>query len=122
MAISSLGTTFTFPGFTAHYTSISVEEPQAEVVDMTSASDALGTKRMVPTGDIASPGRIRVDYIRRPDTTQPLAMVGALGINAGNAVTLTFSHASAGSFTTKAILESASNEVANGDMMRGSLS
>ena len=122
MAISSLGTTFTFPGFTAHYTSISVEEPQAEVVDMTSVRDAIGKRKMVPTGDISSPGRIRVDYIRRPTTTTPLAMVGANGINAGNAVVLTFAHATAGSFTAKAILESASNEVASGDLMRGSLS
>lgn len=122
MAISSQGTTFTFPGFTAHYTSISVEEPQAEIVDMTSFGDAVGTKKMVPTGDITSPGRIRVDYIRLAGTTAPLAMTGKTGINAGEAVTLSFSHSTASNFTTKGVLESASSEIAVGEFIRGSLS
>lgn len=121
MAISSQGTTFTFPGFTAHYTSISVEEPQAEIVDMTSFSDPVGRKKMVPTGDITSPGRIRVDYVRLAGTSAPLAMTGKNGINAGEAVTLSFAHSAASNFTTKAVLESASSEIAVGQFIRGSL-
>lgn len=121
MAISSQGTTFTFPGFTAHYTSISVEEPQAEVIDMTSVSDPVGRKRMVPTGDVTSPARIRVDYVRLAGTPAPMRMTGRNGVNAGEAVTLSFSHSTAPSFTTKAILESASSEIAIGDLMRGTL-
>ncbi len=122
MAISSQGTTFTFPGFTANYTSISVEEPQAEVVDVTGANDPVGRKRMVPTGDITSPGRIRVDYIRLAGTVAPLAMTGKIGVNAGEAVSLSFSHGTAASFTAKAVLESASTELAVGEFIRGSLS
>jgi len=121
MAISSLGTTFTFPGFTAHYTSISVEEPEAEVVDMTKAGDPLGKRRMVPTGDVTSPARIRVDYIRLANTAKPMALTGVGGVNGGQAVVLSFSHSTAGNFTTKGILQSASSEFASGDLMRGSL-
>lgn len=123
MAISSLGTTFTFPGFTAHFTAVSVEEAQAEIVDMTAVDDPAGRKRMFPTGDIASPARVRVDYIRLAGTPAALSpsLTGALGINGGNPVSLSFS-GRAGSFTTKAILESATTEAAVGDFVRGTLS
>jgi hypothetical protein len=121
MAISSLGTTFTFPGFTAHYTSISVEEPEAEVVDMTSIDTPLGQKRMVPTRDVSSPARMRVDYVRLQGTPKPMAITGAQGVNGGQAVSIVFSHATAGSFTVKGVLQSASSEFASGDLMRGSL-
>ncbi len=121
MAISSQGTTFTFPGFTAHYTSISVEEAEAEVVDMTGAVAPLGKRRMVPTGDVISPARVRVDYIRLANTATPMALTGIGGVNGGQAVLLSFSHATAGNFTAKGILQSASHEVASGDLMRGSL-
>jgi hypothetical protein len=121
MAISPQGTTFTFPGFTAHYTSISVEEPEAEVVDMTSVDTPLGQKRMVPTRDVSSPARMRVDYLRLQNTPKPMAITGAQGVNAGQTVTISFSHATAGSFTVKGVLQSASSEFASGDLMRGSL-
>lgn len=113
MAISSQGTTFTFPGFTAHYTSISVEEPQAEIVDMTDLGDAVGVRRMVGTGDITSPGRVRVDYIRQAGTPAPLTISGLSG-------SLSISHANV-SVTKKAILESATSEIAVGQFLRGTL-
>ena len=113
MAISSQGTTFTFPGLTAHYTSISVEEPQAEVVDMTSFTDPVGKKRMVGTGDIVSPGRVRVDYIRLSSTPAPLAISGLSG-------SLSISHANI-SVTKKAVLESATSEIPVGEFLRGTL-
>lgn len=113
MAISSQGTTFTFPGFTAHYTSISVEEPQAEVVDMTSFTDPVGVKRMVGTGDITSPGRVRVDYIRLAGTPAPLAISGLSG-------SLSIAHANI-SVNKKAVLESATSEISVGQFLRGTL-
>lgn len=113
MAISSQGTTFTFPGFTANYTSISVEEPQAEVVDMTTTQTPLGKKRMVYTGDIVSPGRIRVDYTRLAGTPAPLSISGLSG-------NLSISHANI-NVTKKAVLESASSEIAVGNLIRGTL-
>jgi len=122
MAISSHGTTFTFPGFTAHFTAVSVEEAQAEIVDMTAVGEALGRRRMFPTGDITSPGRVRVDYLRVAGTPAPVSpsLTGALGINGGSPVSLSFS-GPAGSFTTKAILESATTEAAVGSFVRGTL-
>lgn len=113
MAFSSQGTTFTFPGFTAVYTSVSVEEPQAEIVDMTAIDDPLGKKRMVSTGDKTAPGRVRVDYIRLAGTPSPMDISGLSG-------QLTISHANL-SVSRKAIVESASSEMAVGDFLRGSL-
>lgn len=113
MAISSQGTTFVFPGFTAHYTSISVEEPQAEIVDMTSITDPAGKRRMMPTGDVTQPGRVRVDYIRLAGTPAPLNISGATGV-------LTISHANV-TVSRKAIIESGSSEMAVGQYLRGSL-
>lgn len=113
MAISSQGTTFAFPGFTAHYTSISVEEPQAEVVDMTAIDDPVGVRRMVGTGDISSPGRVRVDYIRLAGTPAPLTISGISG-------NLSISHDNI-SVTKKAVLESATSEIAVGSFIRGTL-
>jgi hypothetical protein len=113
MAISSQGTTFTFAGFSAHFTSISVEDPQAEVVDMTSQVDPVGQRHMVGTGDITSPGRIRLDYIRLTGTPAPLEATGLSG-------NLSISHANV-SIQKLAVLESASSEMAVGDVIRGSV-
>lgn len=113
MAISSQGATFTFPGLTAHYTSISVEDPQAEVIDMTAATDPAGVKRMYYTGDITQPGRVRVDYIRTSATAAPLMLAGRTG-------QLSIQHANI-SVTKNAILESATSEIAVGQYLRGTL-
>jgi hypothetical protein len=114
MAISSQGTTFTFAGFQAHFTSISVEEPQAEIVDMTAGfTDPLRVRRMVATGDIIAPGRVRVDYIRLSNTPAPLAIAGLSG-------QLSIAHANI-SVTRQAVLESATSEMAVGEFLRGSL-
>jgi hypothetical protein len=113
MAISSQGTTFTFPGFTAHYTSISVEEPEAEVVDMTKIDDPVKTRRMVATGDVISPATVRVDYIRLSGTPAPLAISGLSG-------QLVISHPNI-SVSKKAVLQSATSEMAVGEFLRGTL-
>lgn len=119
MAISSQGTTFAFVAqsvpFTAHYTSISVEEPTAEVVDMTKIGDPVRTRRMVSTGDVTAPGRVRVDYIRLAGTESPLEISGKSG-------QLAIANSAAGiSVSKKAILESANTEIAVGQFVRGSL-
>jgi hypothetical protein len=113
MAISSQGMTFTFPGFSAHYTSISVEEPEAEVVDMTKIDDPIKTRRMVATGDVTSPATVRVDYIRLAGTLAPLTISGRSG-------QLVISHPNV-SVSKKAVLQSATSEISVGDLLRGSL-
>lgn len=114
MGISSQGVTLTFAGFTAGVTSISVESPQAEIVDMTSPSHAAGVKRMVATGGILSPGKVRVDYMRTATSHDPLTFQGTSG-------TLVIAHANLNVSKT-AIVESVSTEVSVGDLMRGSIS
>jgi len=114
MAISSQGATFTFPGFTAQYTSISVQEAEAEVVDMTAVGDPIGKRRMVGTGDITSPATVRVDYIRLSGTPAPMAISGLSG-------QLVISHANM-SASKKAVLQSATSEMAVGQFLRGTLS
>ena len=113
MAISSQGATFTFPGFTALCTSISVQEPEAEVVDMTRINDPVRTRRMVATGDVTSPATVRVDYIRLANTPAPLTISGLSG-------QLVISHPNV-SVSKKAVLQSATSEIAVGDVLRGTL-
>jgi len=52
---------FTFGGVTYTVTSVSVESPGVEIVNMTSSSDGPGKMMMVKTGDYTSPGRISVE-------------------------------------------------------------
>lgn len=113
MAVSSQGATLSFTGFTALITAVSVESPQAEIVDMTRPTDGVGVKRMVATGDILSPAKIRVDYIRQSSSPDPLTYQGTSG-------TLTFTH-SALTITKSAIVENVATEVAVGDVLRGSI-
>ena len=113
MPISSQGTTFTFPGISAVYTSIQVDEPEPEIVDMTSPSDPLGVRRMMDTGDMKSPGRVTVDYLRERASRAPLRLSGSYGV-------LTLSHPQEGSLLqVGAIVESATTEVSAGDLVRG---
>lgn len=120
MPISSQGTTFSFPGISGLFTSISVEEPEMEVVDMTTWDDAFvagrGRKRLVATGDMKSPGKITVDYLRESGSTTPLEMRGAYGN-----LLLQMPNGSGGTLTVfkKAYLESATTEIATGDVIRG---
>jgi hypothetical protein len=76
MAISSQGSTFTFKGIVFTATSVSVEAPTPEIVDMTPPSAAVGTKVLVPTGDITSTGKIEVDGIGFDDPNIYVTEVG----------------------------------------------
>lgn len=114
MSVSSQGLTFSFTGFTAGITSIAIEEAQAEIVDMTGTSDSPGVKRMIATGDILTPAKIRVDYMRQASTPSPLSIQGMSG-------TLTIAHENF-SVSETVIVESASTEISLGGVLRGSMS
>lgn len=111
MATSSQGTTFSFSGFSALITSISIEEGQGEVVDMTKIDDLVGYKRMVATGALLSPAKVTLEYLRTAGTPAPLATVGLTG-------NLSISGPSV-SITKSAILDTASHELAVSDLIRG---
>ncbi len=124
MAISSQGTTFAFQDvggtFTAKVLSISVEEATPEIVDMTQVGDPLGGRKMVATGDILSPAKVTIEYLR--DSTElaratPLSPLGA-GL-AGQVGTLTIANSAAFVVQSEAVLESAGTELAVGDAIRG---
>lgn len=107
------GATFSFG---THLTSlivtgISVETPQAEVVNMTGGTHAVGQIVMVPTGDLSS-GTVSVDYIHS-GSLNPVASVA-------KSAALTFSSAGY-SVTRTAILLSATTEARMGDIVRGNL-
>ncbi len=116
MATSAQGGTFTFSysggSVTGDIVGLSVETPQAEIIDMTGISDAKEVVLAVPTGQWSG-GSISVDYLHRAggiDTQTVVRKVGNL------------SFASAGySVTRRAILESASTEARVGELVRGTL-
>jgi len=110
--LSAQGGTFTFRGFQAAVTGLSVETPTAEVTNMTPAGARVGAIVMVPTGEWSG-GAVSVDYIRKSNTMDPQTLVRQTG-------SLTF--ASAGfSVARNVILQSASTEARVGDLVRGSL-
>ena len=122
MAISSHGTTFTFSGIlglNGSVVSISVEEAQPEIVDMTARGDSLAVRRLMVTGDITAPPKVSIDYMRSPDNlgNYPVANtpVGQYGL-------LSIGHVEGGfSLSRYACVESASTEMAVGDFIRGKL-
>jgi len=61
VAVSSQGSTFTFNGNVMTVTSVSVRAPKAEYVDMTSFDVPVGKKRLIATGDIATPASMEVE-------------------------------------------------------------
>lgn len=75
-AFTSQGCTFTFANTNWDVTSISVEAPTPEIVNMTAQNAPAATMRMVPTGDVTSPGRITVDALGEAN---PNALVGFRG-------------------------------------------
>jgi hypothetical protein len=110
------GATFTFAGsrgqIKANVTSISVNLPQAEVVDMTSPLDPLGYRVMVPTGDVSG-GSIDVEYIASANGGQADRYIGDYG-------PLTFSTPSM-QITKQVVLSGAGVDARVGDLVRGTL-
>ena len=125
MAISSHGTTFTFFSealfVNGHVTSISIEEAQPEVVDMTAIDDPLGGRRIMATGDVLSPAKVTIEFMRATadlqafspgQTTDTLEQLqGTLEISSQGL-----------SFNQPAVLDSASTDMAVGDVIRGKMS
>lgn len=110
--VTAQGATFTFNGVAATVTGLSIETPEAEIVDMTGILDSANATVLVPTG-AQSPGSITVDYIHAYGGTDPQTIVGTRG-------SLVFGSPNY-SVTRNAILKSASTEVRSGDVVRGSL-
>jgi len=109
------GATFTFVGsrgdFEGAGVGISVENPTAEIVDMTSPLDPLGHSVRVPTGEWSG-GKISLDFIATPQTGDIQSIVRGVG-------PLTFS-SQPWSVTRRCILESANTEARVGELVRGS--
>lgn len=116
MGITAQGATFTFlssiGNVSANVTRIAVELPVAEVADMTSITTPERLQILVPTGSLKG-GSVSVDYIASRVGVAPLRYVGRSG---------TLSFQSPG-YSRKAsvILESASEEAAINDVVRGSM-
>jgi len=101
---------FSFAGFSGSVTGISVETPSAEIVNMSSASDAAGAQVLVPTKGIAG-GSITVGFLS--SSSDPQGLVGVRG-------RLSFS-SSGYSVSRNVILESATVDVRLDEVIRGSL-
>lgn len=92
-------------------TSVIVESPQPEIVNMTAMSDSVQKVRMVKTGAYTSPGRISLEGF---GTDDPKDLVG----KAGDAV---FSMAGGGAISRFCIVDSARLEGKVGDVFRVSI-
>lgn len=126
MGITAQGATFTYTGtlpfggsasFSGNVVGISVESPQAEVVDMTGAipggqADPIGYSVQVPTG-AWSGGSVTIDYLKRSSGPDPQTLVRSFG-------TLTFSSANH-SVTRKVLCESSNEEARVGELVRGTI-
>lgn len=103
---------FTFNGSTYMVTSVIVESPQPEIVNMTSQADGASIMRMVKTGAYTSPGRISLEGFGKDD---PKSLVDSPG---GQAV---FSMAGGGQISRYCIIDSARVEGKVGDVFRVSI-
>lgn len=121
MGITAQGATFTYTGtlpfggsasFSGNVVGISVESPQAEVVDMTSIDEPAGYSVQVPTGAWTG-GSVTIDYLKRNGGPDPAALVRSYG-------TLTFSSPSH-SVTKTVLCESANEEARVGELVRGTI-
>lgn len=104
--------TFTFRGVAATVTSVQVEMPVAEIVDMTPITAPVGYTYQAATGDIRG-GSITVDFLFAVGGTDPQSVVGTNGM-------LVFT-SSAYSVSRRAILESASVSARTGELVSGQL-
>jgi len=101
---------FSFANTRATVTSVQVETPVAEIVDMTSVTDAAGYSYQAATGDIRG-GSVTVDFIDLP--VDPQTLVGRNDL-------LIFT-SSAYNVTRRVILESASISARTGELVNGQL-
>ena len=107
------GATFTFCGVNATITRLSVEAPQAEIVDMTPSSWPVGQPPvLVPTG-AQTGGSIDIDFLASRSGVDPSTLVGKVGVAQFSSSSMTVSQ--------RAVCESASRSAALGDLVRGSM-
>lgn len=104
--------TFTFRNATYTVTSVIVESPQPEIVNMTGYNDGINVVRMVKTGAFTSPGRIALEGFGKDD---PKALVEGAGDYA------IFTMAGGGSIQRFCIVDSARLEGKVGDVFRVSI-
>jgi hypothetical protein len=109
---SAQGATFTFKGSKFTITSISVEQPTAEVVDMTAWNDSADKCVLVPTGAWTG-GSVSIDYLHTSSAANVTDLVRKTG-------TLAFSSAGF-SYSRNAILESATTAATVNDLVRGTM-
>lgn len=113
---SAHGATFTFActrgQIQANVVGLSVTLPEAEVVDMTSPSDPLGYRVMVPTGDVSG-GSIDVEYVASPSAAGPDGFISDYGILKFETPLMLVQK--------RAILVGADREARVGDLVRGTL-
>lgn len=102
--------TFSFYGVQATVTSVQVETPVAEIVDMTSVTDPAGYTLQAATGDIRG-GSVTVDFIGL--SVDPQTLVGRNDV-------LTFA-STAYSVARRVVLESASVSARTGELVNGQL-
>ena len=119
MAISSQGATFAFSGISGlagSVLSISIEEAQPEIVDMTTTEDPAGVRRLVRTGDIKTPPKVSIVYLRSSENLDFHPPASLMDVQPG---LLSIGHASGFAIQRNAFVESASTEMAVGEFIRG---
>lgn len=121
MGVIAQGATFTYTGtlpaggsvsFVGSVVGLSVETPQAEVVDMTAIDAPANVSMLVPTGSWRG-GMIQVDYLKVAGGGDPQQLVRSYG-------SLSFASQNH-SVSRNVACESASEEARAGDLVRGTL-
>lgn len=107
MGVPAQQSTLDFAGSRFSVTSVSVQGPTPEIVDMTPQNAAVGDKRLVWSGAYTDTGSIEVEAL---GFTDPKNLIGVRG----NAVFAT----PLGSVPRMVICESASVEARAGDLLR----
>jgi hypothetical protein len=117
MAVTGHGGTFAFVSnrgtFRGGVTRISIESPSAEIADMTDISSGINAVVLAPTGCWRG-GSISVDYVVGTATINAQTIIRGFG-------PLSFTSASGYNIQRQVVLESASESVSVGEVVRGSL-
>lgn len=108
MAAIATGVTVTFGASNISATSVSVQPPSAEVVDVTGYGTAIGTRSLVSTGDKVG-GAVVTVAGHAPNAT-------SWGTAVGTTATLTISGTNMPTYSGTAILANASESFATGSL------
>lgn len=108
MAGIASGVTISFGASTISATSVSVEPPSAEVVDVTGYSTAIGTRSLVATGDKSNGGVVTV--VGHAPTSS------SWGTAVGSVATLTISGTNIPTYTGTAVLATVNESFSTGSL------